>query len=70
MTIDAISEDSPLVSKLMQDQNLIDSLDVWMNSFYAVFFIEQIKMGQSSKYYEYLCSFPLNLTNFPELFNE
>ena len=41
-----------------------------MNSFYAVFFIEQLKLKEKSKYYEYLCSFPLNITNFPELFRE
>ena len=41
-----------------------------MNSFYAVFFIEQLKLGESSKYYEYLSSFPLNITNYPELFRD
>ena len=41
-----------------------------MNSFYAVFFIEQLRLKEKSKYYEYLCSFPLNITNYPELFSD
>ena len=41
-----------------------------MNSFYAVFFIEQLRLKEQSKYYEYICSFPLNITNYPELFSD
>lgn len=41
-----------------------------MNSFYAIFFIEQLRLKEKSKYYEYLCSFPLNITNYPELFSD
>jgi len=41
-----------------------------MNSFYAVFFIEQLRLKEKGKYYEYLLSFPLNITNYPELFSD
>lgn len=40
-----------------------------MNSFYAVFYIEQRK-DPHSKYQDYLNSLPHDISNFPELFNE
>jgi len=70
MTVDMICEDSNLCSKLQKCDGLTDKLQIWMNSFYAVFFIEQLKLKEKSKYYEYLCSFPLNITNYPELFSD
>jgi hypothetical protein len=70
MTVDVICENSELCEKLQKCDGLTDKLQLWMNSFYAVFFIEQLKLKEKSKYYEYLSSFPLNITNYPELFSD
>jgi len=70
MTVDMVCEDSNLCGKLQKCDGITEKLQLWMNSFYAVFFIEQLKLKEKSKYYEYLCSFPLNITNYPELFSD
>jgi hypothetical protein len=70
MTVDVICEDSILCGKLQKCDGLTEKLQIWMNSFYAVFFIEQLRLKEKSKYHEYLLSFPLNITNYPELFSD
>ena len=63
--------DSPLCLALNEKGELVNQLrHPWRNSFFAVFFIEQLKMGDKSKYKDYVQNLPSDLSHFPSNFSQ
>jgi len=71
MPLESILPDSPLCLALNEKGELVNQLrHPWRNSFFAVFFIEQLKMGDKSKYKDYVQNLPSDLSHFPSNFSQ
>lgn len=71
MPLESIINDSPICQKLNEYGDLTNHLsEPWRNSFYAVFFAEQIKLGDQSKYKDYVQNLPTDFNNYATFFTD
>jgi hypothetical protein len=71
MPLEMILGDSPIGKKLNEFGDLTTHLSQpWRNSFFAVFFAEQIKLGEKSKYKEYVQNLPTDFSNYAPFFSD
>lgn len=71
MPLETVLPDSPLCLAMNEKGELVQQLrHPWRNSFFAVFFIEQLKMGENSKYKDYIQNLPSDLSHYPSNFSQ
>lgn len=71
MPLESVLVDSPLGQKLNDFGDLTNYLSSpWRNSFFAVFYAEQMKLGEKSKYKDYIQNLPTDFSNYASQFTD
>lgn len=71
MPLEILVQDSPITMKIVEMEDVRRGLShPWRNSLYAVFIAEHIKLGDASKYKDWVQNLPKDLSSYPTFFTD